>query len=109
MLRSLPYLSLMAGLLLWGTALLAQDSSAEAKAAYADAANFQNNGAFDLAVDEWTKFLKDFSKDPLAPKAQHYLGVCLMKQDKFAEAAAAFEAVAKNNPKFDLLEDTLLN
>jgi TolA-binding protein len=87
----------------------AQESSNEAKAAYADVANLQNNGAFDTAAADWAKFLKDFPKDPLAPKAQHYLGVCLMKQDKFAEAAAAFDAVAKNNPKFDLLEDTLLN
>jgi tetratricopeptide (TPR) repeat protein len=95
--------------LLLAASAIAQDSSAEAKTAYADAANFQNNGAFDLAVEEWEKFLKDFPKDPLAPKARHYLGVCLMQQKKYPEAVAAFDAVQKENPKFELLEDTLLN
>jgi TolA-binding protein len=95
--------------ILLATSALAQDSSAEAKTAYADAANFQNNGAFDLAEEEWQKFLKDFPKDPLAPKARHYLGVCLMQQKKYPEAVAAFDAVQKENPKFELLEDTLLN
>ena len=94
---------------LLATSVIAQDSSAEAKTAYADAANFQNNGAFDLAEEEWQKFLKDFPKDPLAPKARHYLGVCLMQQKKYPEAVAAFDAVQKENPKFELLEDTLLN
>ncbi len=31
-------------------------------AAYADAANFQTNGAIDLAIDGWNKFLKDVSE-----------------------------------------------
>ncbi len=86
-----------------------KESSAAAKVLYADAANFQNNGAYDLAIEEWQKFLKEHPEDPLAAKAQHYLGVCLLQQKKFDEAAAAFGAVAKNHPKFELLEDTLLN
>jgi TolA-binding protein len=95
--------------LLLASVAAAQESSAEAKTLYADAANLQNNGAFDLAVEEWQKFLKEFAKDPLAPKAKHYLGVCLMQQKKYPEAVAAFDAVQKDNPKFELLEDTLLN
>jgi TolA-binding protein len=100
---------LVVALLATGAMSAEPESSAEAKAVYADAANFQNNGAFDLAVDEWQKFLKDFPKDPLAPKAQHYLGVCLMQQKKFPEAIAAFDVVRKEYPKFELLEDSLLN
>src|SRR5688572_31409613 len=50
-------------------------SSPEAVLAYREAANLQNNGAFDVAAEEWQKFLKDFPKDPLAAKALHYLGV----------------------------------
>jgi TolA-binding protein len=104
------------GLLLWTalwTALLAPaqaaESSAEAKALYADAANFQNNGAFDLAVDEWQKFLKAFPEDPLAGKAQHYLGVCHLQLKQYPEAVAAFEVVQAKYPTSELLEDTLLN
>src|SRR5919198_847461 len=51
-------------------------SSSEAVLAFREAANFQNNGAFEVAAEEWQKFLKDFGKDPLATKARHYLGVC---------------------------------
>jgi cellulose synthase operon protein C len=54
-------------------------SSEAALAIYSDAANFQNNGAYDLAVEEWKKFLDGHRDDPLAPKAAHYLGVCYMR------------------------------
>lgn len=85
------------------------ESSPEALAVYSDAANFQNNMAFDLAVEEWAKFLAKFPQDPLAPKAQHYLGVCHLQLKEFPKAAAAFEAVVKANPKFELLEETTFN
>src|SRR5688572_18321559 len=62
-------------------------SSPEALQLYRDAASFQNNKAFELAVEEWQKFLKNHPKDPLAAKAQHYLGVCQL-QLKETEAAA---------------------
>src|SRR5262245_40581473 len=64
-----------------------KDSPPEAVALYADAANFQNNGAFELAVEEWGKFLTKFPKDPLTPKAQHYNGVCNLQLKKFDKAA----------------------
>ncbi|MCU0880099.1 MAG: tetratricopeptide repeat protein, partial [Pirellulaceae bacterium] len=84
-------------------------SSPEAERIYLDGRNYQNGGAFDLAAIEWAKLVKDFPQDPLADKAQHYLGVCLLKLDKPAEAEAALKAVVKNYPKFDLMEDTLLS
>lgn len=93
--------------------LAAQDapakSSAEAEAMYADAANFQNNGSFELAAEEWSKFLAKYPKDPLAAKAQHYLGVCELQLKRFDKAAAAFAATIKNHPKFEMLEDAHLN
>ena len=98
-----------------GPAALAQEKPAEAKSSpvaaqiYQDAANAQNGMAFDLAEEGWRKLLKDFPKDPLAAKAQHYLGICLLQQKKLAEAVTAFEAVVKNYPKFEFLEDSLLN
>ena len=89
----------------------AQKSSPEALNVYSDAASFQNNGAFDLAVDEWEKFLKKFPEDPLAPKAQHYLGVCNMalKPPKYDKAEAAFAAIVKNHPKFEEIEQAYFN
>ena len=87
----------------------AATSSEEAKKAFADAATLQNNNAFDVAIEEWEKFLKNYAKDPLAPKAQHYLGVCQLQLKQYDKAAAAFQAVIANNPKFDLIEDSYIN
>ena len=84
-------------------------SSPAAVQLYQDAANAQNGGSFEIAEEGWRKLLKDHPQDPLAAKAQHYLGVCLLQRKKPEEAAAAFQAVIKNHPKFELLEDTLLN
>ncbi|MDX1944187.1 MAG: tetratricopeptide repeat protein, partial [Pirellulaceae bacterium] len=93
----------------------AQEKPAEPKSdpaaarIYQDAANAQNGMAFEIAEEGWRKLLKDFPKDPLAAKAQHYLGVCLLQQKKLPEAVAAFSAVVKDHPNFEFLEDALLN
>ncbi|PHQ33512.1 tetratricopeptide repeat protein [Rhodopirellula bahusiensis] len=93
--------------------LVAQDEPAKDSAAvalYADAANFQTNGAIGLAVDTWKKFLKEYPSSPLASKASHYLGVCYMQQDTpdLKAAAEAFE-VALEDTKYDLREESLSN
>ena len=69
----------------------AAKSTAEAIRVYRSAVALQNRESFDLAADEWAAFLKDHGGDPLAGKARHYLGVCLLQQKKYADAAAAFE------------------
>lgn len=84
-------------------------SSDEAKAVYSDAANFQNNQSFDLAVEEWEKFLTRFPKDPLAAKATNYAGVCYLQLKQFEKAAEKFSAVVSNFPKFELVEEAHLN
>lgn len=88
----------------------AAESSEAALAAYADAANFQTNGALDLAIEAWQKFLKEHGDDPLASKAAHYLGVCYMQrgEPQFEAAADAF-ARALQDPKFELREESLAN
>lgn len=84
-------------------------SSPEAILAYREAANFQNNGAFEIAVEEWQKFVKAHPSDPLAAKAQHYLGVCQLQLKQHAAAAETFDALVKKYPQFELLEDALFN
>lgn len=76
---------------------------------YSDAASFQNNGAFDLASDEWEKFLKQFPSDPLTDKARHYAGVCRLQLKQYEKAAAHFEAVASKGKDFEFAEDAHLN
>ncbi len=84
-------------------------STPAAKQAYAAAAAFQNQGVFELAIEEWEAFLKQFPADPLAAEAQFNLGACYFKLGKFARAADAYAAVAAKYPKFDLAETNLLN
>lgn len=86
-----------------------QQSSPAALAAYADAANLQNAGEYDVAVEEWKKFLERYPNDPLATAAQHYVGVCCLQQKKTAEAAQAFAAVLATKQPFDALDEALVN
>ena len=76
---------------------------------YRDAANFQNNNAFELAAEEWQRFLDRFPDDPLASKAQHYLGVCLLQLKQFERAAGVFQQVITKHPDIDTIEDAYLN
>ena len=50
------------------------DSTDESLAAYADAANFQNNGALALAIDAWNQFLRDYPAGKYAANAHYWLG-----------------------------------
>ncbi|MEL7264787.1 MAG: tetratricopeptide repeat protein, partial [Planctomycetota bacterium] len=81
-----------------------------AMAEYADAANFQNNGATDLAIESWKQFLDKYPKNELASKAAHYLGVCYMQQKppKYAPAIRAFEQAVVDR-EYDLRQESLSN
>lgn len=85
-------------------------SSEEAMAAYADAANFQTNGAIALAIDAWDDYLDKYPDDPMASMAAHYLGVCHMQEESpdLVAAANAF-ARALKDPNYDLREESLAN
>lgn len=107
--RMLVVAGLLAVPSLGRTAEDTKQSPQEAVILYGDAANFQNNSAFDLALEEWEKFLTKFPKDPLAAKAQQYLGVCNLQLKRYEKAAAAFQAVITKYPKFDAIQDAYLN
>jgi cellulose synthase operon protein C len=82
----------------------------KAMALYADAANFQTNGALELAIEGWTKFLTKYPDEPFASKAAHYLGVCYMQQatPDYPAAIGAFEKAVKD-AKSELREESLVN
>lgn len=92
-------------------AALDKESSAEAVNTYADAASFQNNGAFNLAVKEWEKFVKNHPKDPLLPKVLHYRGVCYLQLEKpdHAKAEASLAETVTKFPMMELIQDAMLN
>ncbi len=95
------------------TACTGQDAAnynEKAMALYADAANFQTNGALELAVEGWKKYLDKYPEEDYASKAAHYLGVCYMQQAQpdYAAACDAFERSVKDS-KSELREESLVN
>lgn len=88
---------------------LGQESSREATLFFSDVVNYQNAGEFDLAADEWKKFIEKFPSDPLAAKAQNYLAVCQLQLQKYADATTNFETVLKKYPNADFREEAMLN
>ncbi|MGV3485135.1 MAG: tetratricopeptide repeat protein [Planctomycetaceae bacterium] len=88
----------------------AAEYNEKAMALYADAANFQTNGATELAIEGWKKFLEKYPNEPFASKAAHYLGVCYMQQSP-PDYPAACDAFAKavRDQKSELREESLVN
>ena len=81
-----------------------------ARALFADAANAQNNGAYPLAMEQWTKLIKEFPTDPLASSARYYLGLCYQEQETpdYNNAVATFrKALEDKNLKEQ--EEAMLN
>jgi len=95
---------------LLGSAVAAQPTgeSDAATRQYAAAVALQNREIYDLAAEEWEKFISDFSSDSRVAKAQHYLGVCHLKSQKYEEAIRAFDGVLRKHPSFELAETTHL-
>jgi len=78
--------------------------------AYTDAANFQNGGAYSLAIDAWKKLLVAYPKDALASKAKHYLGICYL-QGETPDYEKAIESLrgALEDPTLEVREESLMN
>ncbi|MEW4452650.1 tetratricopeptide repeat protein [Bremerella sp. JC817] len=95
--------------LICGFPAVGQESSREAALFFSDVVNYQNAGEFELAADEWKKFVEKFPNDPLAAKAQNYLAVCQLQLKKFSDATANFETVLKKYPQADFREEAMLN
>ena len=103
-------LTLIALLLAFGISRTATAQESEAATRqYAAAVGIQNLKQYSLAVEEWETFLKKFPKDPRVDKAQHYLGTCALQDKQFTKAIDAFQIVVTKHPKFELMDQTLLN
>lgn len=86
----------------------AQDKTEAATRHYAATVALQNRELFDVAAEEWVKFIEQFPQDPRVSRAHHYLGVCYLKQNKLDLAAQEFDTVLKNYPQFEMVDATLL-
>jgi cellulose synthase operon protein C len=77
---------------------------------FANAADYQNAGAFELAAEEWEKLVKEFPSEAQTSTAWHHLGICNLqrKEPNFQRAIEAFRESLKD-PKLELREETLVN
>ena len=98
--------------LLPSPAALAEEPEAATRQ-YAAAVAFQNRGVYDLATEEWVKFIKTYPTDARMARAFHSLGVCYFQlgqadAKQLESAQQCFETVLSTYPKFDALEATYL-
>ena len=105
--------ALVLGWLFSAAALVAaQEAKPRSEAAtrqFAAAAALQNREQYDLAADEWAKFLRTYPQDPRADRALHYLGICQLKNKQYPQALEAFKKIIAEHPKFELLASTYLH
>lgn len=109
--KSLPALCCLAALavlLINVPTASAQEDTAAATRQYAAAAALQNRELYDLAADEWKKFLEKFPKDMRVDAATHNLGVCQSLSKKYPEAIKTLESIPTKYPKFKNLDESYL-
>lgn len=100
--------SLVVAFLIHGaTPAFAQEKTEAATRQYNAAVALQNRGLYDLAAEEWTKFIEAHKTDPRTDRAFHYLGVCYLKANKLDPARQCFETVIGHYPKCELLDASL--
>lgn len=77
---------------------------------FADAANAQNNGAYELAIEQWNKMIADFPDHPLSASARHFLGVCYQEKEppEYGKAIDAFRLALKD-PTLKEREEALIH
>ena len=83
--------------------------SDQATRQFAVAVGFQNQKLYDSAIEEWQAFIAKFPQDPRLDKASHYLGTCQLQAKQYPASIASFEKVLAAYPKFELLDQTILN
>jgi TolA-binding protein len=86
----------------------AQEKPEAATRQYNAAVALQNRGVYDLAIDEWVKFINTHKADARMDRAFHYLGVCYLQTNNLDQALQCFETVVKTYPKCELMETTQL-
>ncbi|MFN7730811.1 MAG: tetratricopeptide repeat protein [Pirellula sp.] len=81
-----------------------------ARELFADAANAQNNGAYGVAIELWSKLIKEYGDDPLASSARHFLGVCYQEQETpdYPAAIASFRKALEDS-KLKEREESMIN
>ncbi|MDA0737490.1 MAG: tol-pal system protein YbgF [Nitrospirae bacterium] len=86
-----------------GKVMLIQDAAAVASGPVTPSQAFHFayqdylKGHYDLALTEFEKFISDFPKSSMAPKAYYYMGECYEEQNNLKEAARALTTLLEQH------------
>ncbi len=69
--------------------------------AYAD----YNRGDYDLAIQEYQEYIRNYPDTDLSDNAQYWIGECLYSKGKYAEAVEALDQLLRQYPSSDKLPD----
>jgi cellulose synthase operon protein C len=113
LLRKMPWAVCFLALMLMPISVgYCQDKPGSKKALsyFANAADYQNGGAFELAAEEWEKLVKEFPGEAQTSTAWHHLGICNLqrKEPNYSRAIEAFRESLKDS-KLELREESLIN
>lgn len=75
---------------------------------YRAAAALYDRGLYDLAIDEWKKFVDTYPSHDRHAYGQHYLGISYFQAGDQKNALAQFSKLLKDTPNFDLAEQAML-
>jgi tol-pal system protein YbgF len=78
---------------------------APAKTLFDNAMSDYSGGKSDLAISEFTDFVRFYPDDPNAPTAQFYIGQVHLGQGKFDQAVQDFDAVLERFPEGKMTPD----
>ncbi len=91
-------LTVLAGTALGPAAAGAEQTTEAASRQYNAAVALQNKGVYDLAAEEWVKFINTYRGDSRLDRAFHWLGVCYLQNHQLDAAQQCFETVVKSIP-----------
>ena len=103
----LPLLAVLTGLVLHEGSFAAESPDAATRQ-FAAAVALQNRSVYELAAEEWVKFINQYKTDPRRDKALHYLGVCYLKSNRVDLAQQSFAVVVSEFPKSEIAETSHL-
>jgi len=75
---------------------------------YSQAYTDYARGNYDLAIQGYQEYLRNYPETEFADNAQYWIGECLYSKQKYAEAIAAWEQLFQKYPSSDKLPDARL-
>jgi tol-pal system protein YbgF len=81
-----------------GAAAGGPPAGATAEALYANAMRDKDSGAYDVALQEFSDYLKYYGSSEMAPNAQYYMGEIYYNRKAYDNALDAFDAVLERYP-----------